>query len=93
MIGVTAATGAAVFLGTGHVRDMIAATVALGVLAGSQGGLWLSRPSQRNGGQENFCRGHGPDRLGDVQEIPCILKTSGGKKAVSPARPCAEASG
>jgi len=43
MIGVTAAASAAVYLGAGRVPALISATVALGVLAGSQGGLWLSR--------------------------------------------------
>jgi len=43
MIGVTASASAVVYLCAGHVPALIAATVALGVLAGSQGGLWLSR--------------------------------------------------
>ena len=43
MIGVTAATGAVVYLEAGRVPVLIAATVALGVLAGSRGGVWLSR--------------------------------------------------
>ena len=43
MIGVTAAASAVVYLGRGHVPALLTATVCLGVLAGSQGGLWLSR--------------------------------------------------
>ena len=43
MIGVTAAASAVVYLGRGHVPALLTATVCLGVLAGSQGGVRLSR--------------------------------------------------
>jgi uncharacterized membrane protein YfcA len=42
MIGVTAASGAVLYLGRGDVPIEPAGTVALGVLAGSQAGHWLS---------------------------------------------------
>lgn len=42
MIGVTAAASAVIYLGRGLVPGSTAATVALGVMAGSQVGIWLS---------------------------------------------------
>ena len=42
MIGVTAAASAVIYLGRGFVPGSTAATVALGVMAGSRAGLWLS---------------------------------------------------
>ncbi len=43
MIGVTAAASAALYLGHGLVPGSVAATVSLGVIAGSRAGLWASR--------------------------------------------------
>jgi len=48
MIGVTAAASAVIYLTAGAVPAVVAATVCLGVLAGSQVGLWFShRLSER----------------------------------------------
>ncbi len=43
MVGITAAASAAVYFARGDINPFIAAPVALGVLAGTQGGTWLSR--------------------------------------------------
>jgi len=54
MIGVTAAASAVVYLRDGYVPALISATVALGVVAGSQGGLALSRRMSESGVRRVF---------------------------------------
>ena len=54
MIGVTAAASAVVYLREGYVPALISATVALGVVAGSQGGLALSRRMSESGVRRVF---------------------------------------
>jgi len=54
MIGVTAAASAVVYLGQGRVPALLAAAVSLGVLAGSQGGIWLSRRMSEAGVRRVF---------------------------------------
>ncbi len=54
MIGVTAAASAVVYLREGYVPALISATVALGVVAGTQGGLALSRRMSESGVRRVF---------------------------------------